>query len=254
MSIGRFVAILVLVALVVGSASFAGVYYSLRNNNSRGSAATAPLPTSPGTGTPGTTAPPADPILSRIVVSQADVGSTVDVQLVPQGQSLSQPTLDVCNATYPSESLRTTRLQVETVDGQGNVGLSTEAVLYSSANATSQAFAELSAAASKCPSTPVPSPVGQQSVTTKFNAAPDGSWPQVASVQRVAFDFTSTDSTGQTQHSVAAYLRRGKVLLGVYFSQPDAPQASVAGQSTIPGIVNLFANRIAQLPASAVGA
>jgi hypothetical protein len=188
------------------------------------------------------------------VVSQADVGSTVDVQLVPQGQSLSRPTLDVCNATYPSESLRTTRLQVETVDSQGNVGLGTEAVLYSSANATAQAFAELSSAASKCPSSPVTSPVGEPSVTTKFNPAPDGSWPQVASVQRVAFDFTSTDSTGQTQHSVAAYLRRGKVLLGVYFSQPDAPQGSVAGQTTIPTIVNLFANRIAQLPASAVGA
>ena len=40
--------------------------------------------------------------------------------------------------------------------------------------------------------------------------------------------------------------------MGVYFSQPDAPPI-VAGQTGIPGIVGVFAERMAALPASVVG-
>jgi hypothetical protein len=183
-----------------------------------------------------------------MVVSQNDVASSVVVQPINQGQSLGQPTLDLCNGTYPSESLRTARLQVLAVDGGGNALLSTEAVLYNNPASATQGFSELASTASKCPSTPV------NGVTTHFNAAPDGSWPQVAGVQRQAYDFTSTDQTGQNQHSVAVYLRRGRALLGVYFSQPDGAQSSVAGQTTIPTILNVFANRLAALPAGAIGA
>jgi hypothetical protein len=68
----------------------------------------------------------------------------------------------------------------------------------------------------------------------------------------VAFDFVTTDASGQDQHSVAVYLRRGRVLLGIYFNQPDSAQPSVAGQTTISGIVNVFATRMAQLPQSVV--
>jgi hypothetical protein len=162
------------------------------------------------------------------------------------------PTLDLCNGTYPSEKLRTARLQVDGFDSQGTVPLSTEAVLYANPAATAQAFAELTDVAAKCPSGPVTSHVGDPTLSTHFNAAPDGAWPQVATVQRLAFDFITTDQAGQTQHSVATYLRRGRVLMGIYFAQPDAPQAAVSGQTTIPGIVNVFANRMAQLPASVV--
>jgi hypothetical protein len=63
---------------------------------------------------------------------------------------------------------------------------------------------------------------------------------------------TTADASGQPQHSIAVYLRRGRVLLGVYVPDPDAPQVAVAGQPSIPGIVNVFATRLAQLPASVV--
>jgi Protein of unknown function (DUF2510) len=204
-----------------------------------------------GLATPGGTAAPS--VLSGVVVQQSDVASNVTVgPLVGGGQVAGETTLDLCNGTFPSESLRTDRLQVGAVDDQGNELLSTEAVLYSTSAATAQAFAELQAVAAKCPSTPVTSPVGEPTVTTHFNAAPDAPWPQTATVQRLAFDFNTTDSLGQTQHSVAVYLRRGRALLGVYFSQADGPQTVITGQSTIAGIVNLFANRLAQLPASVV--
>ena len=177
----------------------------------------------------------------------------MSVVLIPRGNSVTNAaTLDLCNATYPSESERKARLQVAALDAQSNVALSTESVLYSNAAATEQAFTELDKAAAACPSTPVASPVDEGTSTTKFNPAPDGAWPQVAGVERRAFDFTSTDDTGQAQRSVAVYLRRGRALMGIYFPQPDSAQTPVAGQTTIAGIVNVFAQRMADLPDSVV--
>jgi hypothetical protein len=181
------------------------------------------------------------------------VASGVSVQLLPGGNEVSgQPTLDLCNATFPSESLRTARLQVAAVNGLGDAQLSTEAVLYPNTAATAQAFSELKAAAAKCPSGPVPSPAGEPTVTTHFNPAPDPGWPSVAGVERLAYDFVTTDESGQTQHSVAVYLRRGRVLMGVYFPRPDGAQSAVHGQTSIAGIVSVFATRMAQVPAAAV--
>ena len=40
--------------------------------------------------------------------------------------------------------------------------------------------------------------------------------------------------------------------MGIYFPQPDSTQTPVAGQTTIPGIVNVFAQRMAALPDSVV--
>jgi hypothetical protein len=190
--------------------------------------------------------------LSGLVVQQADVPATVRVQLLPAGTSVSQPTLDLCNGTFPSESLRTARLQVAAIDGRGSIALSTEAVLYRNAAATAQAFAELKSVSANCPASPVTSPVGEPPVITRFGAAPDAAWPQVATVERLAFDFVATDETGQTQHSVAVYLRRGRALMGLYFNQPDGAQSPVGGQTTIASITDLFATRLAQLPASVV--
>jgi len=93
---------------------------------------------------------------------------------------------------------------------------------------------------------------GGPTVTTRFNAAPDAAWPQTPTVERVAFDIVTTDGTGLSQHAVAVYLRRGRALLGVYFSDADDPPPAIAGQTTMAGIVNVFAGRMAQLPASVV--
>jgi hypothetical protein len=249
----QLVAILLLVPLIVGLSSFAGFYFANRGHSKPVAQSTTPT-SPPPTTTPGSTPGPAlAPGLSGLGLTQNDVGSAVTVQQLQNGDQVSgQPTLDVCNGRFPSESLRTARLQVVGVDSQGNTVLSTETVSYSSAAATAQAFSELAATATNCPATPVTSPVGEPTITTHFNAPPDGSWPQVATVQRLAFDFSTTDQSGQAQHNVAVYLRRGRVLLGIYFDQPDGAQPSVAGQTTIPGIVNVFATRMAQLPDSTV--
>ncbi|MEX1008100.1 MAG: hypothetical protein WD271_09695 [Acidimicrobiia bacterium] len=246
------------IALVlIGGLGFAIGWIATPDDASQSSSApsrdTTPTTPSPSTTGPPATTTPSASALSDLGLRQGDLTSSVSLQLIPGGNRVAgAPTLDLCNGTFPSESERKARLQVVAVDAQGNATLSTEAVLYANAAATERAFTELDATAAKCPSSPVRSPVGESTVTTMFNPAPDGSWPQVASVDRLAYEFVTTDESGQTQHSIAVYLRRGRALMGIYFPDPDSPQSAVAGKTTIPGIVNVFATRMAQLPDSVV--
>jgi len=203
--------------------------------------------------TPPTTLDPSTKALLSLVVTPDDVAPSLSIGVLPGGDGLTQPTLDLCNGTYPSESLRQARLQDVVVQDQSVVTFSTEAVLYQDAAGAAQALSEVKDVAAACPSTPVVSPVGEPTVTTRFDPAPDGDWPQTDGVTRAAFDVTTTDDTGQTLHSVAVYLQRGRVLLGVYFADADQPTTKVAGQTTIPGIVGVFAGRLAALPPSVVG-
>jgi hypothetical protein len=253
------VAVIVGFAIVVTLVSRVGA-----NSNSTAPDVTLPLATLPPLSTPPSsedttpTAPPqpVDPsasVLAGLVVSQADVRSPATVQPLPGGGGVvGQATLDLCNGTFPSESLRTARLQVVENDATGRELVSTEAVLYSSPKDTVQAFVELQRTAARCPTTPVVSPVGEATVVTHFSSSPDTSWEHTPTVDRLAFDFTATDGAGQSRRSVAVYLRRGRVLIGVYFPQPAASPPAVSGQSSLPAIVKVFASRMAQLPASVV--
>jgi hypothetical protein len=209
---------------------------------------------SPGAGTgPGVQADPDARVLTQLVVQPGDVGLGQTVGLLRGGNRVvGQPTLDLCNGTFPSEALRAARLQVAEVDGGGTSVLSTEAVLYQSGAATTQAFAELQKVAAQCPSTPVVSPQGEPTIQTKFAPAPDAAWPQTATVQRLAYDFVTTDDTGQTQHSIAVYLHRGRAFIGVYFPHPDGSQPPVQSKTSIPDIVSVFASRLAALPDAVV--
>ena len=54
--------------------------------------------------------------LSSLVVRQADVGPTRVVVLIPNGNRTTEPTLDLCNGTFPSEKQRVARLQVADVE------------------------------------------------------------------------------------------------------------------------------------------
>jgi hypothetical protein len=205
-------------------------------------------------------APPKDAAsaaLPALLVQQGDVPPGFSVRVLVRGDQVrgqTTSTLDLCNGKFPSEALRTARLQDALLDGQGMEQLSTEAVLYKNSAATEQALNELKKVVAGCPRTPVASPVGEPTVTTKFDAAPDAGWPSVPAVDRQAYSFTTTDQSGKSIPGVAVYLRRGRALMGIYFAQPAMAQPAISGQTTVPGIVNLFASRLAQLPASVVGA
>jgi hypothetical protein len=191
--------------------------------------------------------------LAGLVLQQRDVGGNNTVQLLPGGDQVEgETTLDICNGAYPSESLRVARLQVLGADDQGNETLSTEAVAYRNPQATAQAFSELRSVAAACPTGPVTSPVGEPTVATRINAAPDKAWPQTDGVDRLAFDLTVNDQSGQAERSMAVYLRRGRVLLGVYFPNVDSSHPAVGSAKTQADIVKLFSERMRLLPSSVV--
>lgn len=193
-------------------------------------------------------------VLQDLVVRQSDVSSTATVQLLPDGNKVSgETTLDLCNGTYPSESLRSARLQVLELVGLGTTALSTEAVLYRTPADAAQAMREIQSVVAKCPpNQPVVSPVGEDTVTTTFGPPPDRSWPTVGGVQRLAYAVRTTGQLGGTDDHIAVYLQRGRVLEGVYFPSPSGAQPPVEGESSIAAIVDLFARRIAALPSSVV--
>lgn len=208
----------------------------------------------PSSGSPTDNNDPSASALSSLVVKPEDVPSTARVVLFPGGVGLGQPTLDLCNGRYPSESRRTARIQDAALDAQGTLALSTEAVLYGDSAGTSQAFAELKSVTAACPSTPVQGSGSDPPEITTFRAPPDAGWAQTPTVNRLAYDLTSDDGSGQPRHTIAVYLQRGRALLGVYFAAPDGDQVPVQGQTTIEGIVGVFAARLAALPTSVVGA
>jgi len=216
------------------------------------SSATTAAPSSTSTTRAPTTATEPDAsVLTHLVLQHAD--STLNVQLIGGGDQVQgEATLDICNGRFASEANRTARLQVAALDGQGDAVLSTEAVLYAAPADSAEAFTEIKSVVAKCPHSPVTSPVGEPTVTTHFNARPDSDWPQVPTVDRLAYSFTTTDQTGRATPSVAVYLRRGRALMGIYFAQPNGTQPTISGQNTDQGIVNVFATRLAQLPGSAV--
>ena len=160
---------------------------------------------------PTTTAPPAstDPsaaALRNLGLRQSDVRPTVSVVADPARQQRHQRAhvgslqRDVPERVGAQGSPAGRRASTR----RATSALSTESVLYSNASATEQAFTELERRRPNCPSTPVASPVDEDTTTTKFNAVPDGSWPQVAGVDRRAFDFTTTG-----RHRSGATLGRG---------------------------------------------
>lgn len=232
---------LIVVSLVVGFGTATVVL------NARDSGPKAIVEPAPGPG-------PDSSVLGGLIVHQSDAPLGARVLALKHGSDLTVATLDLCNGTYPSEKRRVARRQVLLVDQLAVALLSTEAVLYGKPADGEQAFRELRSVVAQCPSNPVKSPVGEATTTTKFRAAPDGSWSHTPTVERLAFDFDSTDAASgrKATRSMAIYLRRGRALVGLYFPLPDDPQAAIAGRTTIPGIVALFEARLAQAPAGAI--
>jgi hypothetical protein len=117
-------------------------------------ASNGPLTTVPATGGSASSSPTAASPLEAIVLRPADIGPGVAQREIPGGRSLSQPTLDLCNGTFASESLRTDRIQVLFTDPGGRVFLSNEVVSYQPGGAE-QAYGELRALVGRC-RTPYP--------------------------------------------------------------------------------------------------
>lgn len=208
----------------------------------------------PGTG-PGGNAN--DAALPKLSVHQPEVPADYQVLLYPNGDRVvHEVTLDLCAAAFPSEALRIARRQTAVLDSAQHLVFSTEAVGYQSEAATAQAFKELRDAQTNCPADFVPSAAaGGTPLRTLFNPAPDKGWAAPpAGIERIVFDMFVVDEQGLGARTAAVYMRRGRILLGLYYYLlPDQPLPAVEGQTTVETITALFANRLSQLSAKVVG-
>jgi len=182
-------------------------------------------------------------VLSQLTAAQSELPSGYSAAVIPGGEEvIGQVTLNFCSNSYASEKLRVARRQVAVIDPAGDSSeFGTEAVVYSSAGGTTEAFAEIVHAASHCTAGVTPVPIGS-------------SWPSVPGVQLLGYWSSSKIPTGQAVSTVV-YLRRGAVLLGLYFTatSPTSLTFPVAASTSIETISRFFEKRLAGLPASAVG-
>lgn len=195
-------------------------------------------------------------ILQSISLRPSDLATGYGVQLIPGGSQVKgQVTLDLCNQTFASERLRVARRQVEDVGPTARASfLSTEAVIYTSPAATATVFSELRSAAAHCATGYVIGPQGPPANKTRLLRAPDASWPSVPGVQRLAYDQTIATRGKPSFQAITIFLRRGRVLLGVYFefSGKRTLPTTIDGLRSIERIAHVFEERMAALPPSAV--
>ena len=188
-------------------------------------------------------------ILSAVGLGVSDVGPGDSVSLVDQRDQLSQPTLDFCGLRFASERQREARRQVAASDTSGLPALSTEAVLYHDQAGAAEAMGEVRGIHGRCPSGPVQSPsVGEPSLVWRVRDASTSGWPHPAPMDRIALDVTVGRPGQDALHQVVVFLRRGRLLLGVYFASETGSPVPVAGVSTLGGVVGLFQQRVAALP------
>ncbi|MEW6155594.1 MAG: hypothetical protein AB1673_16650 [Actinomycetota bacterium] len=189
--------------------------------------------------------------LPALSVQPEDVPEGYAVGLYPGGdQTANEVTLNLCAAAFPSEALRIARRQVGVVDPRQELVMSTEAVAYQDEAATAQAFVELRAAQAGC-SGALRRPSTGEVVGLVFGTPPDRDWPVVAGVERLAFDYHEVGETSPPARTVLVFLRRGRLLLGVYVYLKDGrPVPPVRGATSVEQIVEDFARRLAALPAT----
>jgi hypothetical protein len=192
-------------------------------------------------------------ILDNLIVQPRDVAPPNQVFDLRDGRDpVNTPTLDLCYGDYATEGSRIARRQVAVAGLDGFSNLSTEAVTYRNVATSERAFQEVKDVVAACPKTPVTNAGGTSTQTTRFNPPPDGPWPRVKGVDRLAYDITTIDENNTASRTIVVYLRRGRYLMGIYFPQPAGPP-TVDGVAGVSGIVDVFAKRLAELPPKIVG-
>lgn len=158
----------------------------------------------------------ATPDLTKLALTPKQVGASYVLLQRTDGHGLGTRTLDLCGTdNYPSEKLRTSRLQVEYLRKYDRLGLSNEVVTYKPGGAA-QAMRELIAHATHCPHTPIsPGEQGLPSLTFTITVLKDSHLLKDSLAVRVRVTGT-VKGKKVDQISYAVYQRSGNVLSGVY--------------------------------------
>lgn len=212
----------------------------------------APSSTSSGSATTGTDATLDDPmqkILAPLGLTAADVTNGYRVDLVEDGTDLMKPTLGFCAKDYPSEEAREARRRLVLVGPSGEKpGILSEAVLYTTPKAASQALDELRTATATCDAT-VPIDTGDATLTiTQTPITGIDLSGFVGPGSRVVIASTLTNTTTSTAATLmTAYQVRGRVLVALYFQNAEG-QAFTDEQLTAFALLGKkFASRLGAL-------
>jgi len=178
-------------------------------------------------------------LVERIAVTTPQLGSGVTRSTPPGGDTVThEVTLDICGADFPSEGLRTARLQV--VYSRAGAGFGSNEVVTYRTGGTAHAAAEVAHAVATCPHHPVASKVaGTPLLTYTFTRlASRAPWP----AGTLAYDSTATDGK-TTEHLIGIFMWHDRVFSGVYGS------ADPHGQPT-PDLLRLAAQAAKNLTAA----
>lgn len=164
------------------------------------------------------------PSVTKLVLKPVQVGKGYVRVDRPDGVGLATRTLDLCGRTgYPSEKLRTDRLQVDYLKRGGTIGLSNEVVTYKP-GAAKQAMQEVRRHALHCPKTPiVTGQPGLPPLTVTITPVRDAKLLKGYVAVRVRVTGT-VKGKAVDDISYAVYQRFGNVLAGTYsFATPATP-------------------------------
>jgi hypothetical protein len=179
----------------------------------------------------------ASKLLDGIVLRASQVGSGYRMSQSPGGQVVQgATTLDLCGLAYPSESLRTARLQVVYRAPGKSLALSNEVVSYRPGGAA-QALREVTHAVSTCPRGSVKTSTG--AVTFRLQQLHD-SRLLPGSLALVVHEAGTVNGKPRSVTGVAVYQAHGDILSGVYaFGGTVAQMRSFALDAAVWSAANL---------------
>lgn len=183
--------------------------------------------------------------LARIGLRASDLTDGNRVSVFPDGTSLGMPTLDFCEAEYPSESLRVKRLQTGAFDAEGVfTGLSTEVVRYESPAAALQALDEVVAARKACPAGEEITTFDGHTLVFAFHGAPGPTaTPLVDAGHRVIIHTTMlVDDAPQSAFLV--YQVDGAILAALYATDASGEPLGQDALDSLYGLAGEIADRL----------
>jgi hypothetical protein len=161
-------------------------------------------------------APATTPKVGQLILLPSQVGKGYVQHAQAGGNKVAgQVTMNLCGTGYPSEQLRTTRLQLNYAKRGSTLGISNEVVTYR-ADGAAQAIREASRRAATCPHHPVDTGVkGLPKLTFTLTRVSDPNLLKGYLAVHVVVTGTIKGKRVR-QDSYAVYQRRGEVLSGIY--------------------------------------
>jgi hypothetical protein len=152
--------------------------------------------------------------LDKVVLRASQIGHGYHLKMRPDGHGVAgYVTLDLCGSSFPSEALRTERLQVNYIGGAAQ--LSNEVVRYRGGGAR-QALSEVRSAALNCPNHPVKSPVaGVPPLTYRIKSLHDAHLPPGSFAARLRATGRRHGRTVSVTRTLV-YQARGDLMSAIY--------------------------------------